>query len=1052
MSANNSAANFQEGIWRPFYGTEDKPIFVDPDFIATKIIEIINEEEEEPIVIDDEFDVITVRDEELDGVKIDLVRDEMDGVEIDLVNDDEMDEVEIDLVNDRILPGYGVEINLVNDDEEEEECDCDPTFNPKRQLKVPENSVRKSNVAIFLEQMEHVKRMDALNESIKNIPGTIPLTTTPRKQIATKSKRALKKAAKKAKKHAHIDFRRTRWLNRQEKARRDTNEFRSNKIKMQKAKKLAKESVVEEEKMDPAFQWDDIKTLAEELCEQFMFSQIHETPVEGLIGQVKGYSDLYLAGSFVSSCVARARDILSGKRSYEDPTNPWVPQNNDYDIYSCNKMALMHAIPGLMIHKSKMDSVNVKFTDVSEVLTTYDCLMNKCSYHPYSGKLTGYGDEYVAEMIKHSPHFPVRRLTTDVRFTKIVDRSINWFGGYVTLTPDADKYFADGGSDDHDEQRRARKEQRGTHRAGVICIKKWFGNRTCVGCKLVFESDFNKCFMYHAYVCNDCYRIAAPFLKSALKNTQKEVENMKVVVFGGATGIGKVIVTELVKGKWGKVTATTRNLRTMMSKDFVCGARYMSYNIKEGEMSDPAMIEAVTEADVVIFNAWPTVEGDINNWNHDISQFPFNTFVDDRVPVITGFVKFVNQYYSLVEAAQFKSPKHRSFVMMDADESKYVTGKLMTGSHLMCNMAKGCQKMVLGTCTEQLAFLNVKVEFFNPGWMSVIAPAQNEHMIDYENGKARSMEYKIHINIKRGKVLVVDDNGVTTPHNNGENAIYVKPKNRTAYGSDSDSDSNKPDETVEELQSEAVLQRAEVTHKFLCRKHQNTKMAVRCLIYGITCCAGTEKSFSFMKRTDEDDVPMFPQMGKDSSYYKTLERICQRKNAVTVEALREHISESPNELWKINAGMVDTVPPYVNPANALPETDWVRVMHHVRKDKIVTEEIYNTSESERRWTLAFYHRNQMFVLRESEVEKEQTDRKNMYLRSYNRQVKRERTREARKRSKLAKIEAKKTKPAPKRKIEVAAEDGPVAKRTRSQTKKAANEPCACGERKTTMIL
>lgn len=579
--------------------------------------------------------------------------------------------------------------------------------------------------------------------------------------------------------------------------------------------------------------FEQISRLAAEMCKDILRQLLNYD------NSIFAYDDIYVSGSMVAVCVAMARAKVFLKEDISIHMGNVMSFFNDVDMYSTNKMKLLITLPQLLDFR-RGDIVNVVFDRIEEILDTYDCTMVKCAYHLASNKLVGYDQHYVDTMMTRNPVFEVNRINTLTRFEKLEKRAREWFKGIVKLGETSNTTIQLTGISSHND------DDNTLPSAGCLSIGEWYGNRLCVGCKKVFKCDFHKSFAYHAYVCNDCYKISVTVLQSHL-NAGNQYRDKSVLVIGGSSGVGRVIVEELIKLDVEKLTVTTR--RDLKNIIHIKNEKYIQFTI--GESKNQLLFNALAEADVIIFNAWPMVEGDINNWTHTINNFPQDEFYK-RFQVINGYVIFLNLMAEAIRKAQTSgNAKHRMFVMMDSDETKYCRGKIMTGRHLICNMTKACQKMATGTIAKQLAFLNVRVIFYDPGWLSISMPPNN---------------------------LDEDIMSTTTP---SVLEAYITSKTLGC-------EKKKPNTDVEVAYSTSKQARLD---QYLCNQVENCRLSVMCLLH--TCVSGWVGS-TFCAKKRRPNYTTFVEIGQKYSYYSTLEAIHSH-----VKLLNQHIASS--HVWVRNA-------------------------------------------------------------------------------------------------------------------------------------------------------
>ncbi len=154
-------------------------------------------------------------------------------------------------------------------------------------------------------------------------------------------------------------------------------------------------------------------------------------------------------------------------------------------------------------------------------------------------------------------------------------------------------------------------------------------------------------------------------------------------------------------------------------------SKYQSKNPsldKDKPLINANLLKKIMQADLVIFNAYQTLEGDQTIWNTKLSTF--NPELSEKRFKINcwGYIGLLNEV--LEARKKFISNKNSNtiiqdqlYVWIDANESRF-EGKLSDGKHLELNMAKTACKQIFYTNANIMAGLGILFLCWDCGWCS----------------------------------------------------------------------------------------------------------------------------------------------------------------------------------------------------------------------------------------------------------------------------------------------------------------------------------------------
>jgi hypothetical protein len=274
-------------------------------------------------------------------------------------------------------------------------------------------------------------------------------------------------------------------------------------------------------------------------------------------------------------------------------------------------------------------------------------------------------------------------------------------------------------------------------------------------------------------ICKLCHNKLSKIFTKIIKNVnlldynfQSKFKN--VVVFGGLNGLGKIIADEIIEVGENKINLvrTGRNggkysntysfdlakyseimykltieMRERKRSQKAWLYRWLSEDeqkikMKEAESDikkesdmkfkfiNKELMDKIIKADLVIFNAYQTLENDQSIWNTKLSTFD-PELSEKRFKInCWGYIGLLNEI--LEERKNFISNRNinqntliqdQLFVWIDANESRF-EGKLSDGKHLELNMAKTACKQIFYTNANIMAGMGILFLCWDCGWCS----------------------------------------------------------------------------------------------------------------------------------------------------------------------------------------------------------------------------------------------------------------------------------------------------------------------------------------------
>lgn len=414
----------------------------------------------------------------------------------------------------------------------------------------------------------------------------------------------------------------------------------------------------------------------------------------GILDIIKKDKSVYVGGSLPSF-------IISQQLANKDDEIVC----NDIDLYTTNYVKTLHNFSkyvGNQITTIKRTGVNVTFLikDIpiqivtsefdsfyDDVIGNYDCTLVSAGFYPYKNELIIH--QKFLDGLHNKNFLCYYEKSNPKRIAKLTERSNKWYNAnleIVKLTEDANfrPYY--------------KNSQMITSLQDIVSppnyVQLYYNKFKCINCKV--QQDF--------LLCKHC--VDKIDFEITTKNKTK---NKKITILGGVNGFGKII-GQVSKECNNTIYSTTRNKDKQNSTIF---------NYDLGQPITNELMTHLLTSDIVIMNAYSTLENDEKIWTTTIDTFNENLALDKFQINTIGYAKFLKEFVAKrkEQIKQDNLTNNIQLVFMDANESKF-EGKLSDGKHLELNMAKTATKQIFYTNANLLASLGVLTLCYDPGWLS----------------------------------------------------------------------------------------------------------------------------------------------------------------------------------------------------------------------------------------------------------------------------------------------------------------------------------------------
>lgn len=418
----------------------------------------------------------------------------------------------------------------------------------------------------------------------------------------------------------------------------------------------------------------------------------------GIYDVIKQDSSLYVGGSLPSFIVSQQ---LSNKND--------EIVCNDIDLYTTNYVKTLHHLSkyfGNKITSIKRTGVNITFilknttmpiqiitsefkSFYDDILGNYDCTLVSVGFYPYKNEFMTH-KKFTDDLV-NKQFICYYEKTSPKRIIKLTERAKKWFDAQIKI----EKQLVE------DVFRPYYKRSQMINSLQDIVsppnyIQLYYNKYNCIRC------DDQQIYL----MCKKCVDIVEHKIIKSCNNDK----NKRITILGGANGFGNVIknVTNEVMNK-SNVYVTTRHPSKRKKE--------MKYVL--GEPMSEELTDQMLNSDIIVLNAYSTLEGDEKIWTTTIDNFDEKLALEKFTVNTIGYAKFLKQF---VQERKKQISKHNLtnniiMIFMDANESKF-KGKLSDGKHLELNMAKTATKQVFYTNANLLASLGIITICYDPGWLS----------------------------------------------------------------------------------------------------------------------------------------------------------------------------------------------------------------------------------------------------------------------------------------------------------------------------------------------
>lgn len=414
----------------------------------------------------------------------------------------------------------------------------------------------------------------------------------------------------------------------------------------------------------------------------------------GILDIIRKDNSVYIGGSLPSFIISQ---MLSDK---EDEI-----VCNDIDLYTTNYVKTLHNFSkylGSQITTIKRTGVNVTFLikDIpiqivtsefdsfyDDVLGNYDSTLVSAGFYPYNNKL--FIHQKFLDGVSNRNFLCYYEKSNPKRIAKLTTRAKEWYNAnleIVKLTDNANfrPYY--------------KNSQMIQSLQDIVSppnyVQLYYNKFKCISCKIQQEH----------LLCKHC----ANKLDFEII-TRNKCHNKKITILGGVNGFGKII-GQVSKEYNNQIYSTTRNRDKLTSTIF-------SFELNQPTSND--LMNHILTSDIVILNAYSTLENDEKIWTTTIDTFN-ESLANEKFMINTiGYAKFLKEFIAKrkVQINTSNLTNNIQLVFMDANESKF-EGKLSDGKHLELNMAKTATKQIFYTNANLLASLGVLTMCYDPGWLS----------------------------------------------------------------------------------------------------------------------------------------------------------------------------------------------------------------------------------------------------------------------------------------------------------------------------------------------
>jgi len=421
----------------------------------------------------------------------------------------------------------------------------------------------------------------------------------------------------------------------------------------------------------------------------------------GILEIIQKDSSVYVGGSLPSFIVSQQ---LANKND--------VIVCNDIDLYTTNYMKTLHNISKYLGNKItfiKRTGVNVTFLiqDIpiqivtsefksfhDDVLGNYDSTLVSIGFYPFKNEFITHQNFLDGLTTKNFLCFYEK--SNPKRIEKLVNRAKDWYGATLQIVKQ---------SEEADFRPYYKKSFMIDSLQDIVSppnyVQLYYNKFNCIQCNI--QQD--------RLLCLAC----AVLIEDKIQKNNRTA-NKKITILGGVNGFGKII-NDVANKFNNEVYVTTRDPSKTQSNNVTTSTHILKYVL--GEPVSDELMKHILTSDVVVLNAYSTLENDEKIWTTTLDTFDEKLALDKFTMNTIGYARFLKEFVAK-RKEQIKTDNltnNIQMIFMDANESKF-EGKLSDGKHLELNLAKTASKQIFYTNANLLASLGVLPMCYDPGWLS----------------------------------------------------------------------------------------------------------------------------------------------------------------------------------------------------------------------------------------------------------------------------------------------------------------------------------------------
>lgn len=415
----------------------------------------------------------------------------------------------------------------------------------------------------------------------------------------------------------------------------------------------------------------------------------------GILEIIQQDSSLYVGGSLPSFIISQQianKDDEIVCNDIDLYTNNYVKTLLNISKYLGNKITSIKRTGvnvAFLIQNIPIQIITSEFTSFhDDVLGNYDCTLVSVGFYPFKNEfithtkfINGLNDKnFTCYYEKSNPK----------RIEKLTKRAKDWYGASLQIIKE---------TDEADFRPYYKNSCMINSLQDIVSppnyVQLYYNKFNCIHCGI--QQDY--------LLCKSCY--------NSIEHTiyrNNNTRNKKITILGGVNGFGKIIKDMAIKFD-NELYVTTRNVPQNDNLNI------LEYNL--GKTISNELMNHMLSSDIIILNAYSTLENDESIWTTTLDTFDERLAIDKFMTNTIGYAKFLREFVAKrKEYIKENNLNNNIFmVFMDANESKF-EGKLSDGKHLELNLAKTATKQIFYTNANLLASLGVLPLCYDPGWLS----------------------------------------------------------------------------------------------------------------------------------------------------------------------------------------------------------------------------------------------------------------------------------------------------------------------------------------------